>query len=48
VALARLICFIPSESNLHLTSAELEHGFDLPKSHIPVYLELAVRSSRGI
>src|SRR6266478_7521880 len=36
VVLARLICFIPSESNQHLTSAELEFGFDLPKGHIPM------------
>jgi len=36
VVLARLICFIPSESNQHLTSAELKHGFDVPKSHIPI------------
>jgi len=36
VVLARLICFIPSESNQHLTSAELQHGFDMPKSHIPI------------
>ncbi len=38
MVLARLICFIPSESNQHLTSAELEHGIDLPKSHIPIRL----------
>ena len=36
VVLARLVCFIPSKSNQQLTSAELEHGFDPPKSHIPI------------
>jgi hypothetical protein len=36
VVLARLICLIPSESNQHLISVELEHGFDMPKSHIPI------------
>jgi hypothetical protein len=28
VVLARLICFIPPESNQHFRSAELEHTFD--------------------
>src|SRR6266478_9907599 len=36
VVLARLICFIPSESNQHLTSAKQKHGFEMPKSHIPI------------
>ena len=36
MVLARLICFIPSESIQHLTSAEVEHGFEMPKSHIPI------------
>jgi hypothetical protein len=36
VVLARLICFIPSESNKYLISAELKHGFEMPKSHIPI------------
>src|SRR5579864_5430068 len=36
VALARLICFISSESDQHLASAEQEHGFDMPKSHTPI------------
>ena len=36
MVLAGIFCFIPSESNQHLTSAELEHGLDMPKSHVPI------------
>ena len=50
MVLARLICFIHSESNQHLASAELEHGFDMPKSHIPIipfYQELRLGTPRS-